>query len=204
MSLKTVKSSLETISRSLSESRDSREFLIKNSREILILCSRSIISVHKSDLKSAKKNAQNAKKLLEVLRKRTKGNLKRYIMPAEQEFVEASALLSIVEKKEIPSPKILAVSEESYILGLLDCVGELKRLVYDKIRMGKQKDASKFFELMENLYLLLYPFATYDKLVKEARRKLDVNRILVEETRGALTEEIRRSKLIETIKNLKK
>ena len=49
---------------------------------------------------------------------------------------------------------------------------------------------------MENLYLMLYPFATFDKIVKESRRKLDVNRMLVEETRLVLTEEIRRQEFL--------
>ena len=42
---------------------------------------------------------------------------------------------------------------------------------------------------------------TYDKIVKEARRKLDVNRMLVEDTRLVLTEEIRRQEFIKNIKN---
>ena len=62
----------------------------------------------------------------------------------------------------------------------------------------------KLFDMMENLYLMLYPFATYDKIVKETRRKLDVNRSLVEDTRTILTEEIRRQELIETINKTKK
>jgi len=57
---------------------------------------------------------------------------------------------------------------------------------------------------MENLYLNLYPFATFDKIVKETRRKLDVNRFLVEETRAAITEEIRRSDLISELKKNRK
>ena len=87
--------------------------------------------------------------------------------------------------------KSLQVSNEAYLLGLLDCIGELKRLVFDKIRSGKGIEAIKIFEIMENLYLNLYPFATFDKIVKETRRKLDVNRFLIEETRAAITEEIR-------------
>ena len=62
----------------------------------------------------------------------------------------------------------------------------------------------KIFDIMEELYLQLYPFAYYDKVIKEARKKLDVARILVEETRTALTEEIRRSELIDAFKNSKK
>ena len=125
-------------------------------------------------------------------------------MMPEQELVEAFAFLSIVEKSDIPSAESLGVRGESYILGLLDCIGELKRLVYDSIIIGRVDDARKFFEIMENLYLFLYPFATFDKIVNEARRKLDVNRILIEDTRAAVTEEIRRSVLIDAINKNKK
>ena len=131
---------------------------------------------------------------------RDRGNLTRYIITPEQEFVEAISLLAIIEDKEIPSVKTLKVSDESYILGLLDCIGELKRQIIDNIRVGHTKRASNLFDAMENLYLLLYPFASYDKIVKETRRKLDVNRILVEETRSVLTEDIRRQELIKAIK----
>ena len=44
----------------------------------------------------------------------------------------------------------------------------------------------------------------YDKVVKEARRKIDVNRILVDDVRSAITEEKRRSDLIKTLQGLKK
>jgi translin len=44
----------------------------------------------------------------------------------------------------------------------------------------------------------------YDKVVKEARRKIDVDRILVEDVRGAITEEKRRSELIVALEKLKK
>ncbi len=93
---------------------------------------------------------------------------------------------------------------ESYVLGLLDCVGELKRRVFDKIRIGEVDDANKIFEVMEELYLQLYTFSMYDKVVKEARRKIDVNRILVDDVRAIITEEKRRTELIKTLKKLEK
>ncbi len=203
MFLKNVKTSLQKISKSLEDVHNSREYLIKNTREVVILCSQSIISIHKGDLKTAHKKVQEAKKVLSRNRKMAKSDLRRYLITPEQELVEAYALLSIVEGKPIPSAKSLGVLNESYVLGLLDCIGELKRLVFDKIRADKSKDAEKFFELMENLYLHLYPFATYDKIVREARRKIDVNRILIEDTRSAITEEIRRLELIKTLNQKK-
>ena len=204
MSLKNVKSSLSKISNALNDMQNSREYLIKNTREVILLCSQSIISIHRLDIEEGRKKAEHAKKLLDNIRKKSKDELYRYVITAEQELVEAFAFLSVVEKSDIPTAESLGVRGESYILGLLDCIGELKRLVYDSIRVGKADDAKKFFEIMENLYLFLYPFAVYDKIVNETRRKLDVNRILIEDARAAVTEEVRRSALIDTINKHKK
>ncbi len=204
MSLRNVKSSLDSISKSLSVSQDSREYLIKNTREVIILCSQAIINIHKGDRKAAKSKIKKAQTLLKSYRRKAGGVFQRYLLTPEQELVEANALLAVVEKKTIPNHKTMSVSGGSYVLGLLDCIGELKRQVFDKIRVGDSKEAVRIFEIMENLYLYLYPFATYDKIVKEARRKLDVNRVLVEDVRAALTEEIRRADLINAIKKIKK
>jgi len=204
MTLKNVKPSLNKIAKSLENIQESREFLLKNTREIIILCSRSIIAVHKGDLKTGKNNLKQADKLLKKYKKKATDGLRRYLITPEQEFVEAACLIAIVEKKEIPSDKKLSVMPESYVLGLLDCVGELKRMVFDKIRIGKIDEATRIFDVMENLYLHLYTFSLYDKVVKEARRKIDVNRILVDDVRSAITEEKRRSELIKTLQKLKK
>jgi len=204
MTLKNVKSSLNKITKSLGDIQDSREFLLKNTREIIILCSRSIIAVHKGDLKEGRKNLKQAEILLKKYKKKATGQLRRYLITPEQEFVEAACLIAIVENKEIPSDKKLNVMPESYVLGLLDCVGELKRRVFDKIRIGQIDEATKIFEIMEDLYLQLYTFSMYDKVVKEARRKIDVNRILVDDVRSAITEEKRRTELIKTLRKLEK
>ena len=199
MTLKNVKTSLPRISKSLQASNASREFLIKNTRDVVILCSHSIIAAHKGDLRLAREKIKKAEAVLKVNQKKAKNNFKKYLITPEQEFVEAHSFLAIVENREIPSLKSLKVSEESYILGLLDCIGELKRFVLDNIRNNQLKKADRIFNVMENLYQTLYPFAMYDKIVKETRRKLDVNRILVEETRAVITEEIRRNHFIKAL-----
>ena len=122
MRLKNVKSSLPLISKELEKTNSSREFLIKNNRQVIINCSQAIISIHKNDLLSAKNKIKKAKEQLVKLKRKTSGNLNRYILTPEQELVEAVALLSIIEGKDIPSYKTLKVSAESYILGLLDCI----------------------------------------------------------------------------------
>ena len=204
MTLKKVKPSLNKIAKSLAENQDDREFLLKNTREIIVICSKSIISAHNGEIKSAKDNLNHAGILLKKYRKKATPDLRRYMITPEQEFVEAASLIAVIDKKEIPSDKELGVMPESYVLGLMDCVGELKRMIFDKIRIGDTYNATRIFEVMENLYLYLYPFSMYDKVLKEARRKIDVDRILVDDVRGAITEEKRRSDLISALSKLQK
>ncbi|HXG74722.1 MAG TPA: RNA-binding protein [Candidatus Nitrosotenuis sp.] len=198
--LGSTKRSLGRISKSLESSLEKREALIKDTRQIVILCSESIIDCHKNDLGEAAKKIQKARKLLEQYRKKTDAELYKHLLMPEQEFVEAVSLLSILQGRQIPAAESLKVKYESYLLGMLDCIGELRRDVYDKIRLGRADDAKKMFDVMEEMYLMLYPFAYFDKIVKDIRKKLDVARILVEETRIAITEEIRRSELIKSMK----
>ena len=204
MTLKNVKPALTEIAKEIGKVQDAREYLLKNTREVIVLCSRSIIAVHNGDLKSGKSNLKKAEALLKKYQKKTSAELNRYLITPEQEYVEAACLIAIVEKKEIPSNKKLSVMSESYVLGLLDCIGELKRMIFDKIRIGEIKEAIRIFEIMEGLYLNLYTFSLYDKMIKEARRKIDVNRILMEDVRSAITEEKRRFELIKIFENLEK
>ena len=204
MSVVSIKSTLNEIASLLSETQDNREFLLKNTREIVIICSKAIIGVHGGELKTAKKNLKQANLLLKRYQKKATGDLRRYLVTPEQEYVEAVCLVAITEKKEIPTNKMLGVMPESYILGLLDCIGELKRMVFDRIRTGDIDEATRIFEIMEWLYLNLSSFALYDKVIKEVRRKIDVNRILVDDSRGIITEEKRRSELIKILDKLPK
>jgi translin len=83
-------------------------------------------------------------------------------------------------------------------------VGEIKRLVYDRMRSGKGKDAEKLFATMEEIYNAIYPFAVYDNIVSGLRKKLDVARMLIEDIRATLTEENRRKALIEAVDSFEK
>ena len=201
MALKNVGPSLRGIAGTLEELQDAREYLLKNSREIIILCSRAIISSHKKDTDAASQSLIRVRQMIEGLKKTVRGDLARYIITPEQEYVEATALIAIIKHDEIPSADALGVMPESYVLGLLDCVGELKRVVYDRIREGDTGEAVRVFGIMEDLYLDLYTFSMYDKVVKEARRKVDVGRIMVEDVRAAVTEEQRRSELIRAMRS---
>jgi translin len=100
--------------------------------------------------------------------------------------------------------KDLQVTGESYLTGLLDCVGEIKRLVYDRMRSGNERHAEKLFATMEEIYNAIYPFAIYDNIVSGLRKKLDVARMLIEDIRAVVTEESRRRALMDAVGNFEK
>ncbi len=197
-----IQDSLEEIDKSLKDVQDRREKLIKGTRDVVMLCSKSIVAMHHSQLDDAKSKMDQAKSMLEEFRNYAGHDLYRYIAVAEQELVEAYALKSVMDDKPMPSMRELDVTGESYLTGLLDCVGEIKRLVYDRMRLGEGKDAEKLFATMEEIYNAIYPFAVYDNIVSGLRKKLDVARKLIEDIRATVTEESRRKALIEAVGGL--
>jgi translin len=199
-----IQSSLEEIDKNLKDVQDRREKLIKGTRDVVMLCSKSIVAMHHNQLDDAKSKMDQAKVMLEEFRQYAREDLYRYIAVAEQELVEAYALRSVMEDNPMPSMGDLDVTGESYLTGLLDCVGEIKRLVYDRMRSGRGKDAEKLFAVMEETYNAVYPFAVYDNIVSGLRKKLDVARMLIEDVRATVTEESRRKVILEAVDALEK
>jgi translin len=188
--------------------QERREKLIKGTRDAVMLCSKSIIAMHRGQLGEAAEMMGQAKAMLAEFRVYAGDDLYRYIAVAEQELVEAYALSAVMEGSssppQLPSMADLEVSGPSYLTGLLDCVGEIKRLVYDRMRSGNEKDAESLFAVMEDIYGAVYPFAVYDNIVAGLRKKLDVARMLIEDIRAVVTEEKRRKATIEAMDRLEK
>ena len=204
MSFTNVHGSLDEINRELRSIELRREILIKNTRDMVMLCSKSIIALHNNEMDNACNQISQAKIMLNKFKEYAKTDLQKYIAVAEQEFVEAYVLKSIVEESSLPTKNELNVLGSYYITGLLDCIGELKRMVYDRMRAGKAEDATKLFAIMQDLYSVVYPFAVYDNLIPGLRRKLDVSKMLIEDIRAVITEEMRRGIIIKAINNLQK
>jgi translin len=199
-----VKRSIEEMRAHFSDQLERRDRLLKDSRDVIASSSRAIIDVHTGRMKDAEKELSHAKSLLGTLKKSGGGPVSRYLISPETEYVEASAVLALARGRSIPSMQSLGASQEAYLLGLLDTVGELKRLVLDSVMHGRLSKARSYFSVMEDLYSLCSPLAAYDHVVNGARRKIDVARMLVEDTRGLMTEELRRESMRSSMSRLEK
>lgn len=201
MMLTNVQTDMEKINKKFKDVEERRNAILKGTRDATILCSKAIVSLHSHKKKESMEYIEKAKNLLQQFRELGKDDLQKYLYIAEQEFVEAFCLFSIAENSVIPGMKSLEVSDISYVMGLLDCIGEIKRMIIDKIRAEGTSNVNDLFELMDKIYGTIYPLAVYDNLMPGLRKKLDVSRILIENVRAIITEEQRRTKMIEILEH---
>jgi len=104
-------------------------------------------------------------------------------LDALQEAVEASLLGAIVHGGSLPGPTELAVEPEPYLLGLGDVVGEVRRVVLERLGRDDLDGAERYLRLMEELTQSLLRFDTTRAIV-QLKPKQDTARALVERTRG--------------------
>lgn len=199
-----VRGSVKGMESHFSDQLERRDKVLKESRDVITSSSRAIINVHTGRMKEAEKELSRANSLLRSLKKSGEGSVSRYLVSPEAEYVEASSVLALAKGRPVPSRETLGASPEAYLLGLLDTVGELKRLVLDSIMRRKLARARRYFDVMEELYSICSPLAVYDHVVNGARRKIDVARMLVEDTRGLITEETRRESVSSSMARLEK
>ena len=203
VSFENVQNSLDSLSSQMKELEQRREALIKETREVISLCSKAIILLHGDNVKDSETMLNSASSSIKKLKDYVICDLDRYLWPAEQEYVEAYVLKEIVERKSFLSGHDeLDVSLNAYVTGLLDCTGEIKRMIYDNLRKNNHGYSLSLFEIMQSIYNLVYPFSFYDNLIPGIRKKLDVSKRMMEDVRITMTEEYQRTIFLNEFKNI--
>lgn len=199
-----IESSLRKIDKILDQLGKRREWVLKNSRGILSLTKKAIVFTQYEEVEKAKKLIRKAEGKLKKLNERAKPDLLKYLTPVEAEYVEAVCFMSIVGELKIPRFEELSVQPAAYLLGLLDCIGEIRRKILDELRKENIEKARSLFRVMEAIYTRIMPMTIYDNLVQGLRHKVDIARNLVEDTRSLLTEEIGRRELMKKLSDLER
>ena len=174
---------IKDIEEKLIKKEEKLDEIIRKEREIVRMCSKAITFIHTQRFREADVLIKKAKEGITRLKKKDwRGRLKHM----ESEYTEARILYGIIMEKKIAGRKNLGVSEEAYLLGLLDVIGELKREMYEMLRKGNKKKAKEIFSIMERIYDALIGLRFSGALLPELRRKQDVARIQLEQARGEI------------------
>jgi translin len=179
--------------------------LMERARRARILSKQAILKTHSGEEVEAGKRLEEASGLISemdsIIKKHPELGRFDQVSAAKEEFSEASIVVGLTESGEFPDPAALGVPMTSYLMGLGDVPGELRRQALDALRLGDIETAEARLTKMEEIYLSL---VTMDEvpLLKGLRRKLDIARGVIERTRSEVTAEVGRKRLGESVRSL--
>jgi translin len=201
------KSDIERIQAELLSYDKARERLQTLTRNTTRLCSWAIIQVHRGKLGQASKTLADAKRSLSEL----EGLLSAHaelpqfgqVLVAFQEYAEAKLLFQMKKTRRLASLHDVGTGSTAYLLGMLDFVGEMRRMALDALRKGDAEEAQALLTTMERVYEDLMSFDR-TSILPNFRRKLDAARRILEATRGDVAADLRRVSLEKALRSVER
>ncbi|MCD6227324.1 hypothetical protein J7J90_02405 [Candidatus Micrarchaeota archaeon] len=177
---------LDSIIKDLTRKEKALDKILSMNRETIRLCAKGIKLVHQGKMKDAKPLITKISSKLKVIRSHGI-EFQNYYHQVEQEYAEFVIFYNLVLGKQPPDYKKMKITYTSYLTGLMDCIGELRRYMLDSIRRKDIKTAEHMFNLMEELYNATLPLHFSRALLPNFKQKQDVSRRQVEFARSELT-----------------
>ena len=122
-----------------------------------------------------------------------------YTQDAIKEFAEASLTCALIENQRLPRPEELGIEYATYINGLAESIGELRRRCLDILRKGYSEEAERLLQTMDEIYNFLVTLDYPDAITNGLRRQTDLVRGIIERTRADLTLSLREQNLQEAL-----
>jgi translin len=110
-----------------------------------------------------------------------------FLQDAAKEVAEAVLTLTAVDGRPLPGPGTVGVDDVSWLHGLAETVGELRRASLDHVRAGRLDEAERALALMQEILSVLVTVDVPDGISRGLRRATDAARAITERTRGDLT-----------------
>lgn len=183
-----------------------RDDALKQTRQLTRACSLAIRAVHRDDMEAMEANLAEAQRLADKLRHELKDHpdlfYAGYTQDSFKEFVEANVTCALILNQPLQTPEELVVEDATYLNGLAEVVGELRRRTLDILRSGYSEEAERLLGYMDEIYSVLVTMDYPDAITGGLRRQTDLARSIIEKTRGDLTFSLRGQHLAEAIRNL--
>jgi len=125
-----------------------------------------------------------------------------YTQDALKEYVEANVTCALIQNRPLLTPDELGVTGFTYLNGLAEVVGELRRKTLDILRHGYSQEAERLLGIMDDIYSVLVTMDYPDAITNGLRRQTDLARGIIEKTRGDLTFSLRGEHLEQAIAQL--
>jgi translin len=184
-----------------------REKVLPLCREAIRLSGNAIRAIHRQEFDQARDMLAAARKILSEAEKNitTCSELRNtgFLWDAQKEFAEGSTTLALITGEKLPGPDELGIDYASYLNGLGEAVGELRRYLLDSLRKGDQSRGEELLQAMDDIYSTLVTMDFPDAITGGLRRTTDMVRGVLERTRSDLTLAIRQKNLEEKLEEFK-
>ena len=183
-----------------------RDQALALARQVTRACSLSIRAVHRGEKDVMANHLAEARVLADQLRDGLADHPELfytgYTQDALKEFVEANVTCALIQNQPLQTPEELQVEETTYLNGLAEVVGELRRRALDILRSGYSQEAERLLGYMDEIYSVLVTMDYPDAITNGLRRQTDLARGIIEKTRGDVTQSLRSKHLTQAIRKL--
>lgn len=196
----------EKIHHSFEVCTSERDRALTQARTLTRHCANAIRAVHRDENELACQHLDEARQLVLALQQ----NLAElpdlfyagYTQDALKEYAEASMVYALINNNDFPAPEDLLLEPATYLQGLAEAVGELRRRALDMLLKDNPAEAERLLGEMDDIYAVLVTMDYPDAITGGLRRLTDVARSIIERTRGDLTLSLRQEHLEDSIRKL--
>jgi translin len=201
---------LESIANQIREKFDVRTAMrdqaLSEARQLTRACSLAIRAVHRDEKEVMEGHLADARALADKLRSELANYpdlyYAGYTQDSLKEFVEANVTCALIQNQPLQTPAELRVEEATFLNGLAEVVGELRRRTMDILRSGYSEEAERLLGYMDEIYSVLVTMDYPDAITNGLRRQTDLARGIIEKTRGDVTFSLRGEHLTRAIQQL--
>ncbi|HOE01843.1 MAG TPA: haloacid dehalogenase [Anaerolineaceae bacterium] len=180
-----------------------RDAALVQARQLTRVSALTIRAIHRGDKDEAHGLLNEARQLVLTLQRELADYPylyhAGYTQDAIKEFAEASLTCALIENRRLPRPEELEIEHATYVNGMAEAIGELRRRCLDILRQGYSVEAERLLNTMDEIYNFLVTLDYPDAITNGLRRQTDLVRGIIERTRADLTLSLREQHLQEAL-----
>ena len=183
-----------------------RDKALGQARALTRACALSIRAVHRDETDVMQAHLDEARQLAEALRTDLADYpaffYAGYTQDSLKEFAEASITCALIRHEALPTPEALNLPPNTYMNGLAESVGEMRRRCLDMLRQDNSAEAERLLGHMDDIFAILVTMDYPAAITNGLRRQTDIIRAIIERTRGDVTFSLRGEKLERSLSRL--
>jgi translin len=183
-----------------------RDKALGQARALTRACALAIRAVHRNETEVMQGHLDEARLLADALRNDLADYpafyYAGYTQDSLKEFAEANITCALLRHQALPTPEELNLPANTYLNGLAESVGEMRRRCLDMLRQDDSAEAERLLGHMDDIFAILVTMDYPDAITNGLRRQTDVIRAIIERTRGDVTFSLRGEKLERSLTRL--